>query len=285
MRSIGLSLSTLGAALASVSSASAQPTVTSAVRAELRIVAQDGLPTDAAGIVDHLGAGSSVGTPTAGPNQTRRFEVQYRLVDLDLNDDFVPAGLNAGVLTIRAGTNPALGRLDRAVLSRFEANLAAAAAPTSPDMSGPQTVAAALQLRGLHRPFRGGIPGPSPNNENPANGTIENNSLTLRGATALCLSQNDQNAAGGPDGLGAWYGLYSFNFISGLGLGTVDFTAEFVPDATTGNRYGFFTDANPVPVTSPNALIGTASLVVAIPGPGAATLLGLGCLWGSRRRR
>jgi hypothetical protein len=267
-----------------VTAAFGPPATTGDVRAELRIVAQDGLPTDAGGVVDHTGANFNVHTPTMGPNHVRRFEVQYRLIDLNLADTFVPAGLNAGVLTIRAGSNPALGRLDRAVLSRFEANLAADAPPVSPDLSGGQTVAAALQLRGLHRPFRGGIPGPPPNNDNSANGAFQNSSLTLRNAVPLCLTQNDQNASGGPDGQGAWYGLYSFNFISGLGIGTVDLTAEFVADTPGGVRFGFFNSGIPTPVNGTNATPGAASLEVAIPAPGSLVSLAVLGVALSRRR-
>jgi MYXO-CTERM domain-containing protein len=150
----------------------------------------------------------------------------------------------------------------------------------------------------MHRPFRGGITAPAPNNGNLANGQANVDSdasptnsvpgpgnTQLNGITPLSLSQNDQNAEN------SWYGLYSFTFTADGGQNAADteagrtlFTAEFVADPNTQNRFGYFTDGNPVPLNSPNATAGTASVFV-VPAPGAMALLGLGGLIVTRRRR
>jgi len=129
----------------------------------------------------------------------------------------------------------------------------------------------------MHRPFRGGIPAPSPNNTHPSNGTIAANGIT--GITPLTLSQPDQ----GNNNPGEWYGLYSFEFAYASG-GPIVFTAEFIADPNTGNRYAFFNDGNPSPVQSTSATPGTIT-VPAVPAPGAMALLGLGGLMAGRRRR
>lgn len=253
------------AALAGV--AQAQP-----VRLELRLVPQTG--TVATSVVD---AASSAEITAAG--QSRRFEIQYRILDLIDTDDIFPAGLTAGQMnvTVAGGVN---ATFSRALISRFEAQQAGGTPPTSPDASGAPTGALA-GATGMHRPFRGGIPAPSPNNTHPSNGTIAANGIT--GITPLTLSQPDQ----GNNNPGEWYGLYSFDFLFNSGAnGNYTITAEFVADAGTGNRFAFFSDANPSPVQSTNATAGTiVQSVNVIPAPGAMALLGAGGLMAARRRR
>lgn len=251
-----------------------QGQTTDQVQLQLRLVPQTGLPADA--VVDHVG--DQHPDTLTGAGQVFRFEVQYRLVDLNTGDAFFPAGLTAGNLRITASGGTGNGQLERALISRFEAQQAGSTPPTSPDTSGNPT-GAFLGAAGLHRPFRGGIPAPAPNNDNPANGIFSGDNLEISGITPLSLSQSDQNEDG------AWYGLYSFNFVSGSSAGpdNITLTVAFDADPTTGNRFGFFTDGDPVPVTSPNATGDTATIVV--PAPGALALLGLGGLVAGRRRR
>jgi MYXO-CTERM domain-containing protein len=251
-----------------------QGQTTNQVRLELRLVSQTGLPgtspVQSFDVAQHPDTSSGLGV-------ARRFEVQYRLVDLDPNDAFVPAGLTAGQLRIVATG----GTLERAILSKNEARNPSGGLPpisqsvnldtdTSP-ISGNMTIG---PFRGLQAPFRGGIPAPAPNNDNAANGTFSAGNTVLSGITPLSLSQTDQNDGG-------WYGLYSFNFLPTAGTGNVEIS--FDADPQTGNRFGFFTDGDPVPVTSPVATGDSATILV--PAPGAMALLGLGGLIAGRRRR
>jgi MYXO-CTERM domain-containing protein len=251
-----------------------QGQTTNQVRLELRLVSQTGLPgtstVQSFDVAQHPDTSSGLGV-------ARRFEVQYRLVDLDPNDQFVPAGLTAGQLRIVATG----GTLERAILSKNEARNPSGGLPPisqsvnlDPDsspISGNMTIG---PFRGLHAPFRGGIPAPAPNNDNAANGTFSAGNTVLSGITPLSLSQTDQNDGG-------WYGLYSFNFLPTAGTGNVEIS--FDADPQTGNRFGFFTDGDPVPVTSPVATGDSATILV--PAPGAMALLGLGGLIAGRRRR
>ncbi len=246
-----------------------QGMTTDQVRLELRLISQTGT------------VGTSVQSfdvaqhPDTSSSNPRRFEVQWRLVDLNPADAFNPAGLVSGNLRI-VSTG---GTLERALLSRNEAGGTGAPAVTTPvNLTTDTSIASANGSQGLHRPFRGGIPAPAPNNTNAANGIIENGGMLIRGITPLTLSQTDQYAPDDPDG--GWYGLYSFNFLPAGGTGTV--TISFDADATSGNRFGFFTDGDPVPVTSPVATSDSATI---IPAPGAMALLGLGGLLVGRRRR
>lgn len=257
------------------------------VRLDVRIVPQNGLPS---GIVAPFGTVTdqtdTVHDQITAAGDIRRFEVQFRIIVPAGGTGFAPAGLTAGSLRIVASGATGNGTLERALISRFESTQAGSTAPGTSDSSGVATNAFAT-ARGLHRPYRGGIGPPAPNNDNPANGTFSANSLTISGITPLSLSQSDQNAAGGPDGLGAYYGLFSFNFVAGstLGSGNITFTASFDADASPpNNKFGFFDDGNPVPITSPNATGGTATAPV-IPAPGAFALIGLGGLVAARRRR
>ncbi len=255
-------------------SAMAQGGATNDVQLQLRLVPQHGVLDTTTGIIDDA-------APTAftAAGQVQRYEVQFRLVDLNTGDAFFPAGLTSGNLriTITGGAN---STLSRALLSRFEAQQAASTPPSSPDLSGPPTGAFA-GATGMHKPYRGGIPSPAPNNDNPANGIFNASNSEISGITPLALSQSDQNVAD------AWYGLYSFDITagSGLGSGAITITAGFDADAGTGNRFGFFNDGDPVPVTSQNAQGATANLPFNIPAPGTLALLGLGGLVAGRRRR
>jgi hypothetical protein len=251
------------ATLAAASLALAQGS-SSTIQLQLRIVPQIGLPADAGGVIDLPG---TVHQPIDSDGQTRRFEIQYRLVDLDDTDDIVPAGLVSGNLRIIAFGSAGSSVLERALLSRFEAQLASSTPPVSPDLSGNNSNAA----RGMHRPFRGPIPlsggcGPAPGNNCPSNGVFSADRLTISGITPLSLSAPNQYTPGGDDGLGEWYGLYSFNFLSAGGAGAITFTASFDADQTTGSRFGFFNGADPVPWTGANALPAAASLQIRTPG-------------------
>jgi uncharacterized protein (TIGR03382 family) len=256
-------------------SALGQGMTTDQVRLELRLVSQTGTVGTS---VQSFDVATHPDTSSSNP---RRFEVQYRLVDLNTADAFNPAGLTSGNLRIVATG----GTLERALLSRFESGNPTAGTPALPPVSTPvnlttdTSIAAGNGAQGLHRPYRGGIPAPQPNNTNAANGIFESGNTVLRGITPLSLTQTDQYSPTDPDG--GWYGLYSFNFLPTAGAGTV--VISFDADMTSGNRFGFYTDGDPVPVTSPVATGDNANIQV--PAPGALALLGLGGLVAGRRRR
>lgn len=243
--------------------AHAQGTSTNQVRLELRLVVVRGT----AGV--SLTKEDTSGVFTFG--MPLRLEAQYRIVDLDTNDAFVPSGLVSGNLrlTTTAGT------LSRAALTRNQAGgTGAPPVSQSVDLVTDTSPLAANGATGLHRPFRGGFPAPPPNNDNPANGVFENGNRLISGITPLVLSQTDQNDGG-------WYGLYSFVYHSAGTTALVE--ASFDADAMTGNRFGFFNDSDPVPVTSP---VSQGDLIVIdFPSPSSATLLLIGGAMSARRRR
>lgn len=237
---------------------------TDRVRLEVRLVGVSGTPGVALVKTDS-GAHQSLGMPL-------RFEVQYRIVDLDTSDAIEPAGLTSGNLRITVTS----GTLSRAVLTRNQAGGGAGTPPvsTSINLDTDRSPLASNGAMGLHRPFRTGIPGPAPNNDNPANGVFESGNRVIRGITPLTLSQSDQNDGG-------WYGLYSFIYTT-EGM-TAVLHASFDADSLTGNRFGFFGDGDPVPFTSPVAT--SDSAVIDFPSPSSAWLLLVGMGWTARRRR
>lgn len=105
---------------------------------------------------------------------------------------------------------------------------------------------------GLHRPFRQGIPLPSPNNAHPANGVLT--SAGLSQISPLSTVQSDQGLAD-PN---AFYGLYTFDWTYQGGAGiTVTFAAEALADPMTGNRFTYFSDGNPTALAGAIATIGS----------------------------
>lgn len=273
------------ALLAAAGAANAQSSLAGATL-ELRIVPVDGT---AAGGLTRPGANADVGLNDT--NRTRRFEVQYRIND--------PNGIAAGLSSMQFNiTGTLVGgsgvgfALDRAELTRFQGqtgnlqpgNTGLAVSPGGSDTTGASTIG----HRGLHRPFRGGIPAPAPNNNNPANGIIPIGAQAINLITPLALSQSDQNDGG-------FYGLYSFTVDVGPanagidpdndGFANILLVASPVADGQTGNRWGGFEFDNPVPQTSQNAINGVANVRVEIPAPGSLALVGLGGLLAARRRR
>jgi len=261
-------------------------TANAQARLELRLVRQSGNVTTPAGAgvtdvdINNVYSGA--------PGDVLRFELQYRVVDLDDTDDITPAGLSSGTINISTTT----GTLTRAQLSRFEAQLAATTPPTSTDTSGLPTPAANSGRRGLHAPFRGGLADAN-NNDLPANGIVNVDTNadpnlytpgpgnTLLSITPVSVSQNNQgNANNGIDNSG-WYGLYSFNYT--VGATNTFVVAAAIADPQTGNSYGYFNDGVAVPVTSQVST--GASYRIIVPAPGAAALVGLGGLLVARRRR
>jgi len=243
---------------------------------EFRCVRQSGTPNvTPPGVVDE----AIIANLAVQPGSTTRFELQYRILDLNLSDAIVPAGLSAASINILS-SNAAAGTFTRAQLSRAEAqNAAPAVPPTSPDTSGLPTGTASVRA-GLHAPFRGGL-SDSNNNTLPANGTIAANGIT--GILPLTISESGQgNPDAGADN-NAWYGLYSFNFVAGAG-GTTTITAAAVPDPNTGNTFGYFNSGAAVPLNSANST-GCTQLITVVPAPGALALLGMGGLIAGRRRR
>jgi hypothetical protein len=278
------------------------------VRFDLRIVAQTGNPTTAPSLVTD----DATQPDSAANRQTvagaKRFELQYRLVDLDTNDAIHPAGLTTATINITL-SNPAAGTLDRALLSTAEAG-AGARPPRTIGQAAPfngttdTTVAATSGVRGVHSPFRGGFT-MSTDNSLAANGILSNNG-TATGPTnlipgnqilsilPLSLSQNNQGLAGfdltgdgsGPFIAGGeWYGLYSFTFIPAAGFGgDFQIVATAPRDSATNNSFGYFNDGSAIPVQSGNSTDGTAFLRI-VPAPGSFALIAMGGLIAGRRRR
>lgn len=276
------------ALLALAGSANAQSTLAGATL-ELRIVAVDGT---AATSLTRPGSTAAMGA--ADVNRTRRFEVQYRIT----GDQGLAAGLSSMQFNITSSlSGGTVGRtVDRAALTRFQANSGgntnASIADTSSDVSGASTNLAT----GLHRPYRGGIAAPAPNNNNAANGipvlgvagAPSTGNPALNFITPLTLAENGQNDGG-------FYGLYSFTVTVGDsslgtdpdndGFVTINLSAAPIPDGQTGNAWGGFESGNPVPQTSTHRTDGSASFRVEIPAPGSLALIGLGGLVATRRRR
>ena len=159
-------------AAATLSPAQAQP-----ARVEMRLVPQTGTPPDC------------VRDDTTFPTRVsqgifKRIEAQFRIIDLDLTDQLVPAGLTTMMVDIKLFP-PEAGTLDRALLSRFETAQAGSTPPASVDCSGLPTNAFGAST-GIHRPYRGGIGPPAPGNNNPVNGTLGpgqiNGNVTLTGS-------------------------------------------------------------------------------------------------------
>jgi len=271
--------------------ASAQNTA----RLELRLVRQIGTPANPGAsnpVVDVVDPANTV-ISTSGTQL--RFELQYRIFDLTPDDDNVPAGLSSSTMNITSGS----GTLLRAQLSRSEAS-GAANDPQSPDISGlpigtttttdPAFSGANSARRGLHTPFRGGMANASLN-DLPSNGIVNVDTNpdpnlyapgagnTLLQITPLAISQPNQGASVGNEA--TWYGVYSFNYIVGGSNDQINVAA--IADSQTGNRFGYFADGNPVPITS-TAASGTFYNII-VPAPGAAALVGLGGLLVARRRR
>jgi len=250
------------------------------VRLELRILPETGTVTSPAGAGIVQGAPTSAPGPTLASGTVQRYQLQYRVLDLDPNDAVnVPAGLSAASINITLN-NAAGGTLAQAQLTRHAAQLAGSAAPPSPDLTGLPT-GTAIARRGLHAPFRGGFADQN-NNALPSNGTVAANGII--NILPLTISQPNQgNANNGIDN-NIWYGLYSFNLTVGGTAGAYTITAEATPDVNTGNRFGWFNDGTAVPVQSSNATTGVTHFSI-VPSPGAFALLGLGGLVAGRRRR
>ncbi|MCC6320808.1 MAG: peptidylprolyl isomerase [Phycisphaerales bacterium] len=245
---------------------------------QLRIVPQTG----------GFGPGSPLTTagPVNGPvslgttPQTRlmRFRVDYRIQDLDLNDNIHPAGLSVAELNIvGAGTGTTSDTtVSRATISAYE-NFPGAAPPPGPTDTGfdgntgdDATAADANGRAGLVGPFRNGMPDQNDNNY-PTNGTISG--LSINRITPLTLTQTSQGLIGFDDTSGnpafpltgdEWYPLYVFMITAGEdSAGSVVFSASFPSDSNTGAAFGYFSDGLSVFRTS--RLAYSASITVNIP--------------------
>lgn len=182
-----------------------------------------------------------------------RFEVQYRITDLDVEDLVLPAGLRMAIMNISLVGLPADWTLRPAALSQEEANLADGSPPEPTDSSGPALPTAdSANPAGLHHPFRGALPGPV--------GTEYNGHIApsaISGVRPLSIAPNDQGVLGA-----FWYGLYSFDIIAGALPFTqpITLTAEFVPTPPSTVRFTYFDDGGPMPLSSPNATPGSISI-------------------------
>jgi hypothetical protein len=239
------------------------------VRFELRVVPQTGVLPDP--VVDLAGNKHNpiIATDVSTTERTRRFEVQYRLIDTDLTDSIVPAGLFASDIRIVAtSTGTTTGSVSqRAPLSQFEARVADFNPPGPVDSSGLPTIGG--PFTGIHHPFRGGI---SSDNSN-VNGQFTGLSIRF---SPICGISNDQ---GSPEfGLTGteWYGLYSFTFRAGsTANGSVTFTPVPIADPITLNAFGYWSTEGSFSTAGTNQFSSTGAIVefASIPAPGSAALL------------
>jgi len=221
-------------------------------------------------------ATANTGTPVAGADRTRTFELQYSLSDG--NGTTFPAGLVSGTFNI---TGAAGATYSQALLTNLQARtggttpLALGSTDTSGPASGPLAGAA-----GMERPFRGGF-ATAGNNADPSNGVVgPTGILTI---VPLAISQTLSSPI-----TNNWYGVYEFNvnFPNAFSAAPYTITAAFQPDPVTGATFGFFNDGVATPVTSTNSTSATVSFAVAaVPAPASVALLGLGGLVAARRRR
>lgn len=226
------------------------PALAQPVRLDLRIVPQIGTP--ATSVVDTT---ASMLPPPSGPGQAIRFEVQYRIVDLDVEDLVLPAGLRSAIMNISTTGLPTDWTLRPAALSQEEANLADGAPPPTTDSSGPALPTAdSANPAGLHHPFRGALPGPVGTEYN---GHVAAAPAAINGIRPLSNAPNDQGVLGP-----FWYGLYSFDVVAGSGAFTQPFTltAELVPTPPSTTRFTYFDDGGPVALASSNATPGSVTI-------------------------
>jgi hypothetical protein len=242
---------------------------------DLRIVPQTGtLPgpiTDLAGTT-HDPVLAIQSTPA---QRTRRFELQYRIVDLDPTDDILPEGLFGTTIDIAVASSGAAAgsTIRRAPLSQFEARLADSIPPRPIDTSGLPTSGGPYS--GTHRPFRA-----FGTDNHPFNGTVVG--LTLRLNPLSGFSPN-QPSDGDPT---AWYGLYSFEVEPGpTSEGTFTISPIIVGDPATGTRYGFWTGGS---IHSPGGTLfsesGATLSVTAVPAPAGLLCCAATVCMQSRRR-
>lgn len=245
--------STLGIIAAA---AAAQP-----VRLEFRLIPQTGTPTNPSGtgVVDLPETTPSTPMIKSGSARTQRYELQYRVLDLDpFDSQFVPAGLAEARVNLSISSQTA-GRFDRALLSRFERIINRPwTPPSSPDLSGLPTNVAPSS-RGLHSPYRGGMSDQN-NNELPANGIIFVDRMEIE---PLAISQSDQgNVNVGADNAW-WYGLYSFTFRAHNEFsGAVTITATTFSEPQSATRFRWFNDGLAIAVQSEVVVPATTHLLI-----------------------
>lgn len=196
-------------------------------RLELRIVPQSGVPGLLCVYDDPptpLGSFDPPREAWVSPNIAKRFEVQYRLVDIDVGDDLVPRGLRSVSIDIATAAASA-GLWGRGLLSvgEGEPGVDSGSPPDAVDCSG-LPIAPVLRKRGLHQPYRGALSGADPS-EDADNGAFQPQGLTA--ITALTI---------GPPGQapGAWFGLYTFEFTpASTFAGSLTITAALAASPST----------------------------------------------------
>jgi len=256
------------------------------VRLELRIVPQTGSPVT---VVEDLPG--SLHTPVIGsdPFRSRRFEIQYRLIDTDAFDAVTPFGLQATRINITSSRTDSISSLsmEPAFLSRFEAQNNRLATPPAPrDTSGPNT--SSFSSRGLHTPFRGGFTFP----DFPQNGILSTAPDGSPQITAILPTSNivnDQYSVPGTvngDAAGDWYGLYSFY----IQAGTPSVDTQITVTASLSSELGpasfaWFPSDGSEPRIAFQSASASAGVMVLIPAPSAALALLPMFLAATRRRR
>lgn len=261
-------------------------------RLEVRIVPQTGLPGAAGGVVDMAGTAH---TPVmlADADRTRRFEIQYRVTGLPIGMEFDGlqlASFDVTAAVVGGSTGVTLGR---ALLSRDESGGAGAPGVDVPPGTVDTSPASGNGSRGLHRPFRGIIPAPAPNNDYSANGILRPGGRLIDDVTPVTFAGSGQSAVDAQGNL-RWYGLYSFDAVLGVGGsdqdgdGFVEVTVDtqlFVSNDTI-IWYGFVA-GDPRGYGSSMAANGHATVRVQVPGVGTlgGLAVGMGLRAGGRRRR
>jgi len=252
-------------------------------RLDLRIVPQVGtIPT----AIDDLPG--TVHAPVIGPggNRLRRFEIQYRLVDLFPDDGVRPAGLERlsfNLSVVVSGPPLSSLTLEKARLSNYEASRALAEPPPMRDTSGVQTNPFG-NWAGLHRPFRGAIGFDHVND--PDNGLLTTSPAgnpQLTGMMALSLSLNGQHSVPGRvngDVLGDWFGLYSLEITPGSTNGVSDVRVLVGNDGSASPTFSWFPDDDSPARSELQLATADASVAVFVPSPtcfgiGLSTLLTL----------
>jgi hypothetical protein len=249
-------------------------------RLEMRIVPQVGvLP----GPITDLDGTKHVPVDTSRPaadDRTRRFEVQYRLIDLDPSDEFRTGGLAATVMQLTTSTtgNVNGSLIRKARLSMYEARLADSSPPSQNDSSGLPTTGT---FTGLHRPFRGALMDDAAS----ANGRFVGLTQTFE-IDPLCLAPNSQGSADlGYTGL-EWYGLYSFEVIAASNaIGSITVTASPIPDVQTHTAFAMWMDDGRFVSAGATEYSSTSASVVLVPIPSGSLIAGLVLLVSPRPRR
>jgi len=247
---------------------------------------------------------TDITTPiTAAAGATQRFQVRYRIVDIDGADPKFQLGLSTASFNVIA-SNTQVGSfstdfqgLPAARLSKRAGGVAsprlegvASSGAEWNDVSQLTGAPAGSQLFGIHAPFRTGVFS-DPALAMPPQAGNSNGIFTAAGAIGNILPLTTTPAF---DEDNKWYGVYDFNLVFGSTLpATADGTVTLGITVNAATVFGFDASVGPDGTQYQNPgqvgqMLG-ASIQIGgfplVPAPGAAALLGLGGLVAARRRR